>query len=129
MRRTLYWWGFLSGVLFTAFLVAGYTLLTHVREEFQSFICSQNLKHAGLLFDDYRKEHSGKLPRRIEELDLKRLEGTQHPTLCPKARELGAQGFLYLQPKEGAPDDAPILLCWRHPKLWALLKSGLVRTR
>jgi hypothetical protein len=129
MRRTLLWWGFLSGVLFAALLVAGYSFLMHVREEFQSFICSQNLKHAGLLFYDYQKEHLGKFPRRIEELDLKRLENTYHPTLCPKARTLGAQGFLYLQPREGAPDDTPILLCWRHPKLWGLLKRGGVRTR
>jgi hypothetical protein len=128
MRKHLFWWGFTSGVAFAATLLAGYCLLTNVREEFQSFICSQNLKHAGLLFYDYQKEHAGKFPRRIEELDLKRLAGTQHPTLCPKARKLGAQGFLYLQPKEGAPDDTPILLCWRHPKLWALLKTGEVRT-
>jgi hypothetical protein len=126
---TRFGWGFVAGVVFSLAFSAGVSFLLRVQVEYLDFMCSQNLKHGGLLFDDHARQHQGTYPQHIEELDQQRLEGTVHPLRCPKARHLGAGGFLYLRPPTGAPPETPILICWRHPKLWALCKDGVVRSR
>jgi hypothetical protein len=83
--------------------------------------CSSGLLEARGAFDRYRDQHAGHFPQRLDELDL----STASPDAfrCPKAKRLGVHSYLYVCPRDDAPDDTPVLLCWRHPELLALTKG------
>jgi hypothetical protein len=125
MRMSSFRRGFLSGLWVSLIGVGCSTGLAWFFEQAEMETCMSGLLEARGSFDQYRGKHAGHFPQRLDELD----HSTAAPDAfrCPKAKRLGTHAYLYIQPSNGAPDDTPILLCWRHPQLLALTKGRWIR--
>ncbi len=117
--------GLLLGVCLTLIALGCYAKFKAAFEQAQMESCSSGLLEARRTFDQFRDRHGGKYPQGLDQLDLS--SATPDAFRCPKARRLGTHAYLYVRPRDGAPDDTPILLCWRHPELLALTKGGWIR--
>ena len=118
MRLQPFVLGLVAGALLYAF---GSFRWTEAMETEREATCSSGLDEAPVLFADYRDRHGGKWPKALSDLDVSR--GSGDALRCPKARRLGVNAYLYLPPHPSDPNDTPILLCWRHPRLMALTKG------
>src|SRR5437660_9178807 len=117
--------GFLSGICVTLAAVVCFTTAASWIELYRMSMCWSGLLGAQRTFDSYRNQHGGHYPQRLDELNPATM--LLDAFRCPKARRSGLHAYLYLRPPDDTPDDTPILLCWRHPKLLALTKGGRIK--
>src|SRR5690242_3786405 len=122
MRRAAFWWGVLVGVCAGSLLFWSTTFFRQAEELAQEATCSSGLLEARPLFETYKDQHGGRFPAGLDALNLS--SATPDALRCSKARSLGIHAYVYIQPQRDAPDDTPILLCWRHPHLLVLCKDG-----
>ena len=110
--------GFAVGVLFSA----GMIWVSSISDAIREAGCSSGMSSARRLFREYSDAHAGQYPRRLEDLDLGSADGDA--LRCPLARDQDRHAYLYIPPDPSSPDDTPVLLCWRHPRLLILTKGG-----
>lgn len=128
MRDILFWNGFVSGLLVVTLMAWGLGIWKDGREKSSEATCSSGLLEIRPLLWDYVQQHQGKFPLSLKELDWQKASPDAKAG-CPKVkgkfpRGEGWRGYLYIPPRDDAPDDTPILLCWRHRVLMALTKGG-----
>ncbi len=115
------------GVIATTLVAAGYAFVRDVCERAKEAECSSGLLGSRFLIEAYRQEHNGRYPMRLDELDWRFAHDARGG--CPKAKGQFPEGegwrsYLYIPPRDDAPDDTPILLCWRHSRLMLITKGG-----
>jgi len=130
----LFWLGFAVGVLSAFAFAWGYQRFKYGRELSLRVTCSSNLIAASRVLLSYSGRHQGEFPLSLDEAKSE-FQAYPDPDArggCPKARDEfppneGWRSYLYIPPRKDAPDDTPILLCWRHPELIAVTKNGALK--
>jgi hypothetical protein len=105
----------------------GYRVFVNALEMGREASCSSGLSGARMSIEAYREKHGGRLPERFDQLNLNSPDPDAFR--CPKARGAGKRAYLFIPVRDDAPEDTPILICWRHPHLLMLTKSGSVQAR
>ena len=127
----LFWLGFGVGLLGAFAFVWGYQRFKYAGEMASMLTCSSNLKGIYWVLLRWSEKHQGEFPLSLDEAksEFQAYPDPDARARCPKARNEfppneGWRSYLYIPPRKDAPDDTPILLCWRHPELIAITKNG-----
>jgi len=133
-----FWIGFVAG-LFVAFISSwGYQRVKYewerAKEDARMLTCSSNLEGVYRVLLKWSGKRQSRLPLSLDEAksEFQAYPDPDARGRCPKARgefppNEGWRSYLYIPPREDAPDDTPILLCWRHPELIAVTKNGSLK--
>ena len=128
----LFWLGFAVGVLSAFAFAWGYQKVNHVLELSRMATCGSSLDAVHHIVQVYSEHHRGEFPLTLDEVKSELQANPEARGGCPKARDEfppneGWRSYLYIPPRKDAPDDTPILLCWRHPELIAVTKNGALK--